>query len=196
MENTYQEFIEKLGKLQRNETQMSERQKVIYAAQLKALRSKIAASASEFARSFILGSVRLLKADPPETKDECIGRITAIIDQEVKAGAMKKASRTLFHTYDVEKFLEALLPIRQRVWYEGYAPYWCQHCRPYTGTGMSGKPLTFWNDLIGMGWNSEHSIWEKENELSWTLMLPPTMELVRQEYKQEKERMVQDGNKD
>lgn len=196
MENTYQEFTEKLGKLQRNETQMTERQKVIYAAQLKSLKSKIAASGTEIARGFILGSIRILKADPPEKKDECIGRVTAIIDQEVKAGAMKRASNALFHTYDVDKFLEALLPIHNRVWYEGYGPYWCQHCKPYTGTGMSGKPLTFWSDLIEMGWNPEYSIWESEKKISWTLMLPPTMELVAKQYQEEKVRLAEWKAKD
>ncbi len=193
MENTFQEFTEKLGKLQRNETQMTERQKVIYAAQLKALRSKIAASATGIAKGFILGGIQILKKDPPETKDECINRIKVIVDQEVGAGAMKRASKVLFTTYDADKFLEALLPIRQRVWFEGYGPYWCQHCKPYTGSGMSGKPLTYWNDLIGMGWNPEYSVWEKEKEICWTLMLPPTIKLVRREYKQEKERIANGG---
>ena len=178
MENTYQEFTEKLGKLQRNETQMTERQRVIYADQLKALKKKVAGLATEIASEFILGSVRLLKSDTEKTKSECIDRVKAAIDREVEAGTMKKASRVLFTTYSIEKFLEALLPIHYRVWYEGYAPYWCQHCRPYKGTGMSGRPLTYWNDLIGMGWNSEYSLWEKEKE-----------------NQQEKERMEQDGKK-
>ena len=195
MENTYQEFTEKLGKLQRNETQMTERQRVIYADQLKALKKKVAGLATEIASEFILGSVRLLKSDTEKTKSECIDRVKAAIDREVEAGTMKKASRVLFTTYSIEKFLEALLPIHYRVWYEGYAPYWCQHCRPYKGPGMSGRPLTYWNDLIGMGWNSEYSLWEKEKEICWTLMLPPTMELVSREYQQEKERMEQDGKK-
>ena len=194
MENTYQEFTEKLGKLQRNETQMTERQKVIYADQLKNLKRKIAASASEIAKGFITGGIRILKKDPPETKDECINRIKAIIDQEIEAGAMKKASKVLFTTYDADKFLEALLPIRYRVWYEGYGPYWCKHCYLPDQEEIERKGWgDYWayNDIIG-AWYSKHNVWVYKDG-AVTIMLPPTMELIRREYKQEKERIANGG---
>lgn len=186
MQNTFQEFTEKLGKLQRNESQMTERQKVVYAAQLKSLRSKVAALASEIARGFIIGGIQILKADPPETRDRLTSKVAAIINQEKAAGTIKAASRVLFSAYDTDKFLEALIPLHDRVWFEGYAPYWCQHCRPYTGIGASGQKLTHWNDIIGMGWNPERGLWEKESEICWTVMLPPTMELAATEYEKER----------
>lgn len=192
MGTTYQEFTEKLGKLQRNETQMSERQRVIYAAQLKALRQTVADLASKMAKDFTISGIRLLTLDAPESR-ECISRVQAIIDQEVKAGAMKKASRVLFTTYDKDKFLEALLPIRHRVWYEGYGPYWCQHCRETSPdeavelekNGCEG--YTHYSDIIGAWYHGEWKVWIFPDGKSFTAMLPPTMEMVQGEYEKEKQ---------
>lgn len=84
----------------------------------------------------------------------------------------------------MDKFLEALVPVHNWVFYEGYGPYWVKHCRSYDGTGNTGDVLTAWNDIIEMGWDAEHGIWQKE--MCWTLMMPPTMELIGKEYEEAK----------
>lgn len=195
MGSGFQELTEKLGKLQRNETQMTERQKIIYAEQLKALKHKIAGLATGIAKDFILGGIRLLKQD----QEEFIAQMKTIIDQEVAAGAMKKASRVLFTTYDPEKFLEALVPFRHRVWYEGYGPYWCKHSRTFSQQEITENgygEYTAYNEIIKAWYLGKHRTWIFQDGRSFTLMLPPTMELVNQEYQQEKERMEKEYGKD
>lgn len=181
MGNVYEEISEKLGKLRRNETQMTEEQKKKYARQLKALQKKIAEDASAIMRGFVLSGVKILKGDGA---DEAIDRINKILEQERAKDEIRKASHVLFSTYDVDKFLEALIPLHDMVWFEGYGPYWCSKCRPYAGISKTGDALTVWNDIIGMGWDAEHHIWQKEDEICWTLMLPPTMELIEESRKE------------
>ena len=181
-ESTYKRLTEKLDKLKRNETQMSDQQKTEYAAQLKAIRQKISSMAGEIAKEFILGGTRMKQG---EDADECARRIQEIVQADQARAEYKTAMGVLFKTYNVAKFTTALLPIHNRVRYEGYAPYWCKHCTPYTGTSYNGKPLTFWNDIIGMGWSERERVWYKENESRISLSLPPTMEQVAAKYEKE-----------
>lgn len=181
-ESTYKTLTEKLDKLQRNESQMTEQQKTEYAAQLKALRHKISSMAGEIAREFILGGTQIKRG---EDASECARQIQAIVQADQARAEYKAAIEVLFRTYDIAKFTAALIPIHNRVRYEGYAPYWCKHCTPYTGTSYSGKPLTFWNDIIGMGWNEKTGIWYREDESRISLSLPPTTEKVKEKYEAE-----------
>lgn len=180
-ENTYTQFIEKLGRLQRNETQMTDDQKLQYEAELGALKKKIAGYAAEIAREYIIGWTPLKK---DLASNECVERIQAITKSERTKAEYKAALKILFDTYDINRFLEALLPTHYRVRYEGYAPYWLVHCKPYTGKTKNGDELTYWNDLIEMGWNEEHELWYKESG-SVTMALPPTQELVNKKYYRE-----------
>ncbi len=181
-EVSYTTFVEKLNKLQRNESQMTDEQKVEYADQLKALRHKISGMASEIAKGYVLGGAQLKKG---EDAGECARQMLAIARSEKSRVEYKRATEVLFSTYSLERFLEALLPIHYRVWYEGYAPYWCKHCKTYTGKSYTGKPLTFWNDITEMGWSEENGLWYREDMDSVSRSLPPTMEKVKEEYNAE-----------
>ena len=180
VENIFTEIKGMLGKLRRNEEQMTEAQKKQYAVQLMALKKKIAKSATEICRGFLLCGVRILKGDED---NGVVERINMILAEEIARGALKKASRILFSTYDVDKFLEALCPIHDRVFYEGYGPYWVEHC-----TVCNEGEFPAWNDIIEMGWIAKHSIWKKKDEMCWTVMLPPTLELIQKEYEEVKKR--------
>lgn len=187
MANIFTEIEEKLGKLRRNETQMSEAQKKQYAKQLTALKKNISKSATEICKGFLLCGVKVLKEDC-ETSG-VIDRINMILAEETAKGTIKEASRILFSTYDVDKFLEALCPLHDRVFYEGYGPYWVKHCTVYDEEDVQtigGGEFSAWNDIIDMGWIAEYGIWKKKDELCWTHMLPPTMELIRRRYKEAK----------
>lgn len=182
MANIFTEIEEKLGKLRRNEEQMSEEQKKQFEKQLKALKIKIAKDATEICKGFILSGILILKEDE---SDGVIDRINMILAEEKAKGAFKEASRILFTTYDVDKFLEALCPVHDRVFYEGYAPYWIEHCAVYNEEGMQtmgGGVFSAWNSIIDMGWIEEHNIWKAKEKDEWRIMLPPTMELIRKEY--------------
>ena len=76
MANIFTEIEEKLGKLRRNEEQMSEEQKKQFEKQLKALKIKIAKDATEICKSFILSGVLILKEDE---SDGVIDRINMIL---------------------------------------------------------------------------------------------------------------------
>lgn len=188
MANIFTEIEEKLGKLRRNEEQMTEAQKKQYAVQLLALKKKISKSATEICRSFLLCGIRILKEDE---NNEAIERINMILAEEIARGALKEASRILFSTYNVDKFLEALCPVHDRVFYEGYAPYWIEHCDVYNEEGKQthgGGEFSAWNHIIDMGWIEEYGVWKKKDEMCWMIMLPPTMELIQKEYEEAKKR--------
>lgn len=182
MSNIFTEIEEKLGKLRRNEEQMSKEQKKKFEKQLKALKIKIAKDATEICRGFILSGILILKGDG---SDGVIERINMILAEEKAKGAFKEASRILFTTYDVDKFLEALCPVHERVFYEGYAHYWLKHCTVYDDEEVQtkgGGEFSAWNDIIDMGWIAENNIWKKKGEWCVRIMLPPTAELIRREY--------------
>ena len=104
---------------------------------------------------------------------------------------LKEASRILFSTYDVDKFIESLCPVHDRVFYEGYAPYWIEHCDVYNEEGKQthgGGEFSAWNHIIDMGWIEEYGVWKKKDEMCWMIMLPPTMELIQKEYEEAKKR--------
>lgn len=186
MANIFTEIEEKLGKLRRNEEQMSEEQKKQFEKQLKALKIKIAKDATEICKGFILSGILILKEDE---SDGVIDRINMILAEEKAKGTLKEASRILFSTYDVDKFLEALCPVHDRVFYEGYAPYWIDHCAVHNEEGMQtmGEGVfSAWNSIIDMGWIEEHNIWKAKGKDEWRIALPPTMELIRKEYEERK----------
>lgn len=188
MGNIFTEMDEMLGKLRRNEEQMTEAQKKQYAVQLLALKKKISKSATEICRSFLLCGIRILKEDE---NNEAIERINMILAEEIARGALKEASRILFSTYNVDKFLEALCPVHDRVFYEGYAPYWIEHCDVYNEEGKQthgGGEFSAWNHIIDMGLIEEYGVWKKKDEMCWMIMLPPTMELIQKEYEEAKKR--------
>lgn len=167
---------------------MTEAQKKQYAVQLLALKKKISKSATEICRSFLLCGIRILKEDE---NNEAIERINMILAEEIARGALKEASRILFSTYNVDKFLEALCPVHDRVFYEGYAPYWIEHCDVYNEEGKQthgGGEFSAWNHIIDMGWIEEYGVWKKKDEMCWMIMLPPTMELIQKEYEEAKKR--------
>lgn len=93
MANIFTEIEEKLGKLRRNEEQMSEEQKKKFEKQLKALKIKIAKDATEICKGFILSGILILKEDE---SDKVIDRINMILAEEKAKGTLKEASRILF----------------------------------------------------------------------------------------------------
>ena len=180
MENIFTKINEKLGKLRRNETQMTDEQRIEFAGRLRALKIKIAEDARKICRSYLISGITLLKEDAKEVK-EAISRIEMIMAEENARGTFKKASRILFSTYSVDKFLDSLCQVHDRIECEGYGPYWAKHCRPCEG-GDSDEKFSFWNDIIEMGWVEEWQCWKKKGEPCVTTMLPPTMELILEEY--------------
>lgn len=175
MENYYSRMVENLGKLRRNEENMTPEQRKKYEKPLKRLKTLIANDATNAMHDFLIGGVQILKEDR-EGMEMFSKTLEKILAEDAEA-VSKEAGRVLFTTYDVEKFLEAMIPLRNRIWYEAYGPVWLSHCRE---TGDPAYPYR--NDIINMDWDAASNVWFDREEKSWTLMLPPTKQLLRKEY--------------
>ena len=182
--NAYEELKEVIGKLQRNESQMSKEQKAKYRRQLEALKHKAAELANLVARDFLLMGIRIRNDDG----NEAVKQIKAIIAEETEN--LRQAMRVLLATYSIDEFFIAMLPSQNRVFYEGYGPYWAAHCKP---TNDPQFPYT--NDLIDMEWWEGHDEWAATDfadgkrtvdyKRGVTIMLPPTVEIIQADYEKE-----------
>ena len=189
----YERFKENLGKLQRNESQMTAGQRVKYKKPLLKLKHEIADDAAKVIWDFLVSGVR--SADKDQDSDDwkaVIRKSEGFIDEWSKSGRMKEVSKILFTTFDVDKFLFALLPLYYKIWYEAYGPYWLKHCIP-----TFEDEFTFSNDIIGMEWWDEHHEWASvkieggkkvcDYRKGVTIMLPPTEELLQEAYRKDLE---------
>nr|DAS03444.1 MAG TPA: hypothetical protein [Caudoviricetes sp.] len=194
MADFYERLMENLGKLQRNESQMTEEQKKQYAAPLKKLKNQISEDATEAMKQFITMGMRITKEDKnSEDWKDVIRATEKLMDEWQSQGKLKEASKILFTTYDLNKFLEALCQIHTTVWVKAYGAYWLKHI---TETGEEEYP--YYNDILDMHWWKEANEWAKtkiedgKRVMDYfggvTIMLPPTKILLDEEYKREMER--------
>ena len=182
----YETLKNDLGKLKRNELMMDDDQKVKYAAQIEKLKSRIMSNARMVMNHFFVSG---FLADEQDTEGitDVIKKKERLVEEWEYKGKIKKAYNILFTTYDIEMFLEPLIPLQIKILYEAYGPYWLSHCKPVTG-----DEFTFKNDIIDMEWWEGHNEWaavktvngEKavDYEKGITVMLPPTRELLEKEY--------------
>lgn len=192
MDDYYSRLVENLGKLQRNESQMTEEQKVKYKKPLMKLKNEIADDATRAAREFVLmGMNHADDTDSPEW-EKVISETQRLIDEWKSQGGIKKASKILFDTYDLDAFFTALCPIHTTIWFKAYGGYWLKHI---SETGEKEYP--YYNDLLDMHWWEECNEWAKTKIDGGkrvtdyfggvTIMLPPTQERIDREYKREME---------
>lgn len=174
-----EKLAEKLGKLRRNEEQMTPAQKKQYAKNLQALKRQICAGASEVLKEWCFGCLQVIKTDQKGI-DFILLKGQMIVDEERKKGEMKRLGRILFSTYSVDSFLNAGCRLRDRIWFEAYGPYWLSRCE------WNEEKKTWWNSIIGMWWRPEYCEWVSDNESKWTIMLPPTRELLLKQYREGK----------
>ena len=85
---------------------------------------------------------------------------------------------------DQDAFFLSLLPIHLKIWYEAYAPYWLEHCRPVSDRDDEAE-FTYYNDLIDMYWVGEWQGWKRKGKWEVTIMLPPTKGLVLLQYRED-----------
>ena len=189
----YERFKENLGKLQRNESQMTAEQKVKYKKPLLKLKHEIADDATEVMRNFLVSGIRLADEDrDSEDWKAVIRKSESFIDEWSKSGRMKEVSKVLFTTFDIDEFTLALLPLYYKIWYEAYGPYWLKHCLP-----TFEDEFTFSNDIIGMEWWEENQEWAAvkiegkkkvcDYQRGVRIMLPPTDELLQEAYQKDLE---------
>ena len=192
----YERFKNNLGKLKRNEEQMTEEQKKKYAAPLKKLKSEIAADASELMKDFLVSGCRLLTRDKDTADWKGFIRATDKITEEwISQGGNREVAKVLWKIYDIDAFFTSLLPLHYKIWYEAYGPYWLAHCTP-----TFEDEYTFTNDIIEMEWWAKHNEWAAvkmedgkkvtDYEKGVTIMLPPTQELLEKRYKEDLEALA------
>lgn len=179
MDDYFDRLVENLGKLKRNEEQMTPEQKERYKKPLKKLRQEIAKDATSMMREFLFMGFRLLKGDE-EVNEGFYRRANEILKEDEEAAA-KNASHVLFSTYDVDKFLNSLVPLRNRLAYEAYGPVWLSHCQP-----TLDRKYPFRNDIIGMDYDAECKVWVDREQNAVMVMYPPTAEMLAEEYEKEK----------
>lgn len=191
MGDFYDRLTENLGKLKRNEEQMTEEQRIQYKKPLQKLKEQIAKDATEAMKQFITMGMRLAKEDKdPEDWKNVIRETDKLIEQWAKEGGAKNASKILFKTYDLEKFFESLCDIHSAVFHLAYGPYWVKHIKP---TGEQEYP--YYNEIIEMYWWKECHEWAAtkiedgkrvtDYHGGVTIMLPPTWEEIQAEHEQE-----------
>jgi hypothetical protein len=172
------ELAEKLGKLRRNELQMTAEQKIQFKEQIRAFKFKIQNLASEILKSFCLDGLRILPGDEAGV-NSVIRSVEQIIGEERKKGTFRALGDILLKTADPDAFLEAAYPLRYRVWFEGYGPYWLAQCH------YIADRQTYYNPILQMWWHPDEGLWATENGAAWTMAFPPTPELLRRRHQEE-----------
>ncbi len=190
MEDYYKRLTENLGKLKRNEEQMTPEQKVQYKKPLQKLKREIADDATKAMKDFVFMGMRTAKDYKPEEGDQIFEIAERLVKDYEQSGGIKKASKILFKTYDLDQFFLALCDIHSAVFHLAYGKYWIKHIKP---TGEDEYP--YYNDIIDMYWWKEHHEWAvtkiedgkrvTDYQGGVTIMLPPTWEEIKAEHEKE-----------
>lgn len=139
------------------------------------------------ARDFLLMGMRIRQDDGGDV----IRRIQKIVDEDKSKEAVRDAVRIRLSTDDVDAFLLALCPLHNRIFYEGYGPYWLKHCQLVDDRDDETE-FSFYNDLIDMYWTGAWQEWKRKGKWEVTIMLPPTAGLLQMAYREEKERLEEE----
>ena len=99
--------------------------------------------------------------------------------------AILEAAETYRNTLNMDALFFALLPIRNKIRYEAYAPYWLSHCKPVDERD-SETGFTYYNDLVDMYWAWQWQEWKKKDKWCVAIMLPPTKGLIELSYREDR----------
>lgn len=189
----YQKTAEKLGKLGRNEAQMSEVQFVQYEEVLKRCRKEILSGVKQIFCTFCTPKLPVLKSDLPSASDEIRESVRKIATDAQTKEEIKRLESTLFQTYSLECVLDVASSLENRILYEAYAPYWVSKCtkvKAPLGAERMGVFGEAWYSLIlDMYWNEKCCLWMSAKETAWRIALPPTRELCMAEYEEKKQKV-------
>lgn len=183
MKCTWQEFTEKLRIYRKNRENVPLQElKTKYAKGYNKLVSDLYEMAAEILREVISNGMLTMTCDTVERK-ELADRINQIIDSEGKAGVGKELRKAIFQEYNPEKMLDiAVERLHLPAWYQAYAPYWVSKCKKGPDNVIRCELLPEYH------WDESCQIWIKEKNGAWefTAMLPPTMEMVKEQEEEAK----------
>lgn len=181
MEDTYKELTENFERLKKNRENVPlEVLKTKYKTGYENLKHKLAKGLSWYVDQIAMLGIGRIAADDftEEMKADWQRQVKRISDEEKARGLPKELGHAIFGHLDMVEFENLVVGhLTNRIRYEIYAPYWLKHCKEQP----DGKIR---NDLIGMTWDPEHSIWESVTEdghYTFTAMLPPTQELINKD---------------
>lgn len=175
---------ENLDRLRRNEEQMTPAQRKQYAKNLQKFRNQIIRECNEILQEFICGSMYVLKGDEGGL-DSIKRRIAMITGTQEWKDRLLDAKDVLFRTYSLDAFLEEACRMHDEIWYKAYGPYWVSRTNvdPETGEITNALVDAIWGEKFR--WVADHNQWEGKEKLTWTIMLPPTQELLEKAYREE-----------
>lgn len=158
---------ESLAKLQKNLTYMSKEQKIQYARQLRALKTRIATETRDIILEYTLGGYLFFDND---TKDRnlFIKKCNQIIDEEAMRKTFENWSRTLFSKQSLSDTLKATIPFRNRILNEAYKPYWEKYC-------IRQENGTWYNKILRAEWDTTAGAWKNINGRDIKNVLPPPL---------------------
>lgn len=175
------ELAREIEILEKNETKVDRRTlETKYAKPYKALRDQIIQGTSWLISEMMKSGIGPIKGITKEQQKRMSDKIVEIRLQEIGAGHVKEISNAIMIRYDLDDaYRLAYGYFTMRIQYEAYAPFWIQHCQK----GADGRIR---NDLIGMAWHDDASVWIADDGNSWTLMFPPDQDRIDAQYQQER----------
>ena len=176
MDDLEKKVREKLEKLKRNLTQMTEEQKERYLVPLGNLKLEIAAYVGQMTSEHWLLGYRFSKAKDPEdatAQIRCRKACNDILQTERAINISKHAHEVMLETYDLNEYFKVLEPLNEYIFFKAYAPYWLRHCKSEVLQGSDNTVFSYSNDLIDMKWDPEQRLWVGDSG-QFAEMLPPT----------------------
>ena len=187
--NECKELAHVLGRLKLNEARMSEAQKKVYATQLANVRKHATRLALKIGRSFLTMGIDLADGDDGA---RVMDRVRSVLSDNEWRDAEEAALAVLFNTYSLDAYLTALCPLYNKLYFLGYGPYWTEHCKAVTDSDAYAQ-FSYYNDIIDMFWVEDWHEWKRKCEWTVTVMLPPTMKQINEEYAREMARLEEEN---
>lgn len=162
-----QKLEEKLERLKRNESQMTEDQKKAYCQQLREYKKSCLVMARRILMDFLFSDA---KCDPADIQvKDLADRTRAILQDEKESGALREMDRILLRTFSVNEYMKAACRIKDRIWREAYGPYWTGCCSKDDEGRIRNKFIP------GYEWVEEFGIWMTPDRTGSTAMFNPMM---------------------
>lgn len=184
--NLYNKLSASLAKLKVNERNMTKDQKEQYKNQILNLKKQIADDGTKMMIEIIMMNIKPAQDGKTEAWDNMMSRVENILEQWKNAGMLEKLSQILFKTYDINKFIEEIMPMRYEVLFKGYGDYWLSYIQE-----TEDNKFKYYNSIIDMYWNEEINKWmpvKIENGKKVFVhqtddVLPPNKILLEEEYR-------------
>ncbi len=185
MENKIVKTQEKLYKLRRNEHLMTDLQKKQYAKSLQAFRSEICVEVFALVQEFVFLDCCFLRAD-----EECVKKFCSeardVLAKAIRENLWEGLKSCLFKTYSLKSVLDMTVPLKLKITFEVYAPYFVSKCFERDGQIISEILDALLEEHFI--WSPEQNLWVRDSDGAFGIFLPPTDEECKKRYCEELKR--------